>query len=159
MNISAIVAMAQNRVIGRQNSIPWSIPEDLRWFKKITLHHCVIMGRKTFESIGKPLPDRKNLVISRKKLVCLGVQVFHSLSQALQFCEDGREKEVFIIGGAQIYELALPYITRIYLTLIHQSISGDCFFPDFSFFKTIYSETHRNTQFEYSFMILERSLL
>lgn len=129
MMISLIVAMAENRTIGKDNKLPWKLPADLQRFKKLTTGHAVIMGRKTFESIGRPLPQRQNIVISRNpNFKAAGIEVASSLSKAL---EAAKGDEVFVIGGQQIYAEALALADRIYLTLIHEEIDGDAFFPEF----------------------------
>lgn len=129
MMLSIIVAMTKERVIGYQNKIPWHLSEDLKHFKKITMGHPIIMGRKTFESIGHPLPGRENIVITRNKnYKAKGVTVVHSLQEAIK----DKNEECFIIGGAKIYELALPKANKIYLTLIHNKITGDAYFPHFN---------------------------
>jgi len=117
-----IAAVGRNRELGRGNELLWHIPEDLKRFKALTLGHPVIMGRKTFESIGKPLPGRTNLVVSRSAL---------SLEDALAQAKKLDKEEVFIIGGAQIYEQALPYADRLYLTLIEDTKEADAFFPEY----------------------------
>ena len=130
MEVIIIAAMAANRVIGRGNTIPWHIPEELQWFKAATMSHVLIMGRKTYESIGRPLPGRTTIVISRDKDRCFpGCTTVQSLNQALDLCA-GREK-VFIAGGAQIYALALPLADAIILSVLDQEVAGDTFFPSF----------------------------
>ena len=134
MIISLIVAMAKNKVIGKDNKLPWQIPEDLKRFKRLTLGHPIIMGRKTFESIGRPLPGRDNLVLSRDpQYQAVGIQSFTSLEEVLQFCRNNyaTDEEVFVIGGEQIFKQALPLADRIYLTKILSEVEGDTFFPDF----------------------------
>ena len=127
--ISLIVAMAQNGVIGRDNALPWRLPADLKRFKAFTLGKTVLMGRKTFESIGRPLPGRDNLVLTRdRRWMAPGVIVVHSVEQALTQAGDN---ELVAIGGAQIYRLVLPFARRIYLTHVHADVPGDTFFPDF----------------------------
>ena len=127
--ISLIVAMAQNGVIGRDNALPWRLPADLKRFKAFTLGKTVLMGRKTFESIGRPLPGRDNLVLTRdRRWLASGVIVVHSVEQALTQAGD---KELVAIGGAQIYRLLMPFARRIYLTHVHADVPGDTFFPDF----------------------------
>jgi dihydrofolate reductase len=122
--------MAENRVIGVNNTLPWRLPADLRHFRQLTTGHHVIMGRRNYESIGKPLPDRTNIVITRNPAYqAPGCRVKHSLAQALQNTQD--DPEVFIIGGAEIYRQAIADADRIYLTLVHADISGDTFFPEF----------------------------
>ena len=128
--ISLIAAMAQNRVIGRAGVIPWKIHGEQLFFKRTTLGHSVIMGRKTFESIGRPLPGRTNIVISRRTdLRPEGCLMAQSLQGALQLCPAG-EEEAFIIGGGQLYAAALPITDRIYLTVIPLVVDGDAFFPE-----------------------------
>ena len=128
--ISIIVAMSQNFVIGLNNQLPWHISEDLQNFKKITLNHCVIMGRKTYDSIGKPLKDRRNIVISRNNSLLIdGVDVVNSLDKAISMVEDS--SEIFIIGGEQIYTISLPLATHLYVTKVNGDYKGDAFFPDF----------------------------
>ncbi len=129
--LSLIAAVAENRCIGHENRLPWHLPEDLKRFREITRGHPVIMGRKTFESIGRPLPQRQNIVISRDpNYSACGVETVTSLEQAIEKASAQNPKEIFVIGGAEIYRLALPYADRLYLTLIHQEVPGDAFFPD-----------------------------
>ena len=128
--ISIIVAMSQNSVIGLRNELPWHISEDLKNFKKITLNHSVIMGRKTYYSIGKPLKDRKNIVISRDTSLKIdGVEVVNSLEKAILKTDES--SEIFIIGGQQIYSIALPLATHMYITKVNGIFDGDAFFPDY----------------------------
>ena len=128
--ISIIVAMSENSVIGLNNQLPWHISEDLKNFKKTTLNHCVIMGRKTYESIGKPLKDRRNIVISRSKSLLIdGVEVVNSLDRAISIVDD--LSEIFIIGGEQIYTISLPMATHLYVTKVNGDYKGDAFFPDY----------------------------
>ena len=127
--ISLIVAMAENRVIGRGGTIPWKVPGEQKLFKRITLGHTLIMGRKTHEDIGRPLPGRSNIVISRNKdYRPQGCLTAHSLQGAFDICP-ADETEVFIIGGGQLFQEALPIADRIYLTLVALQIPGDTFFP------------------------------
>ena len=131
MDIIIIAAMAANRVIGRDNTIPWSLPEDLRQFKTKTLGHALIMGRKTYESLGRPLPGRTNIVISRNRdLRLAGCEVVADMQQALALCR-GRDK-VFIIGGGQIFELGISLADTIILTVLEEEVAGDTTFPDFT---------------------------
>ena len=130
MLISLIVAMAEQRVIGRGNAMPWHLPADLRHFKAVTMGKPVVMGRRTFESIGRPLPGRRNLVISRNpEWQAAGVDVAPSLEAALAMLADC--EEVMIIGGGQLYAEALPRADRLYLTHIELAVEGDTFFPDY----------------------------
>jgi dihydrofolate reductase len=127
--ISIIAAMAENRVIGINNTLPWRLPADLRHFRQLTTGHHVIMGRRNYESIGSPLPDRTNIIVTRNpSYQAPGCQVKHSLVDALQNTQN--DPEVFIIGGAEIYRQAIGDADRIYLTLVHAEISGDTFFPE-----------------------------
>lgn len=131
--IVLIVAMAKNRVIGHQGQLPWHLPEDLKRFRELTLHHRVVMGRKTFESIGKPLPRRENVVITRtlSNQLADGVQVVHSLVAAFELPflgEEIKRDAVFVIGGGEIYQQALPYADVVYLTEIDLELDGDTYF-------------------------------
>lgn len=120
--------MAENRVIGCGNRIPWHIPEDFRWFKKTTMGHVIVMGRKTFESIGKPLPGRETVVLSRCAFSYPGVRVVADLSA---IDTDTELRDIFICGGAQIYAQALPLCSDLYLTLVKRTVEGDVLFPTF----------------------------
>jgi dihydrofolate reductase len=129
MIISLIAAMAENRIIGRGNTIPWDLPGDLKRFKAITMGHPVIMGRKTFESIGRPLPGRKTIIITGKRdYRAEGCMIAHSLRDALAECTGA--DEVFISGGGEVYREALPIANRIYLTVLHREVDGDTRFPE-----------------------------
>lgn len=162
MIVSIIVAKAKNNVIGKDNQIPWYLPADLKYFKKTTLHHHIIMGRKTFESIGRPLPNRTNIVVTRSIFfTATGCLVAHSLEEALQLALENDEEEVFVIGGAQLYSDALPYADRLYLTEVDVQPEGDTYFPDFEedHWREIYSEQHHaddRNPYPYTFRILER---
>jgi len=154
--VSIIVAMSRNGIIGRDNSIPWHIPADMGRFRELTLGHTLIMGRKTFESIGRPLPGRRSIVISRQAdYAAAGVRVAGSLHEALLLAGD--DGEIFICGGGEIYEQALPFAGRIYLTLIDCEIDGDTGFPlrQLHDFKEISKERIAQTP-PADFMVLER---
>lgn len=127
-HFKAIAAMSLNRVIGCHNQIPWHLPEDLRWFKRLTLGHVLVMGRKTFQAIGRPLPHRTTIVLSRSGFSAPGVQTVADLTQIHPAHES---REVFICGGAQVYAQALPLCSDLYLTLVKQVVEGDAFFPPF----------------------------
>ena len=127
-HFKAIAAMSENRVIGQGNKIPWRLPEDFKWFKKMTTGNVIVMGRKTFESIGKPLPNRETIVLSRGTFKYPGVRMISDLGQ-IDLANENRE--VFICGGAQVYEQALPLCSELYLTLVKRVVSGDAFFPPF----------------------------
>lgn len=130
MKISMVAAMANNRVIGKDNDMPWHMPADLKHFKKVTLGKPVIMGRKTFESIGRPLPGRKNIVISRSGQISFeGVEVAKDPSQAIELAGD--VDEVMIIGGGHVYTHFLPLADTLYLTHIELNVDGDTCFPDY----------------------------
>ena len=163
MKLSMIVATAQNRVIGRDNALPWYLPNDLKYFKQTTLGKPVIMGRKTYESIGKPLPGRTNIVITRQTdYLPEGVKVVHSVAEARDLAEsvcliDGQE-EAMIMGGAEIYTLALPDADRLYLTEVHADVDGDAYFPEYD--KTEWQEISREdfsaegpNPYNYSFVV------
>jgi len=141
--LALIAAMAKNRIIGRDNALPWRLPEDLRHFKATTLGKPVIMGRKTWESLGRPLPGRRNLVVSRNAdYRAAGGEVFPSLAAALAACSG--EPECFVIGGAELYRQALPLAQRIHLTEIGESFTGDASFPELP--ATEWEEEARSTQ-------------
>ena len=127
--LALIVAMNQSRVIGIDGDLPWRIREDLRHFKRTTMGHAIIMGRKTWDSIGRPLPGRQSIVVSRnKKLQIAGGSVVHSLDSAISLARSSGDDCPMIIGGAAIYTLALPFVTIIYLTEVSQDVQGDTFF-------------------------------
>ncbi|MEQ8241307.1 MAG: dihydrofolate reductase [Cyclobacteriaceae bacterium] len=145
MKISMIAAMGSNRVIGKDNGIPWHLPDDFNYFKSTTKGHHIIMGRKNFESLPKnyrPLPDRTNFVITRNKNYAEpGIEVFHNLEDALAKTKQNNEEEAFIIGGGEIYKMGLDYCDRIYLTEIDGAFDGDVHFPEFD--KSAYTEVSR----------------
>jgi len=160
--------MARNRTIGRNNALPWHLPEDLKYFKRVTLGKPIIMGRKTCDSIGRPLPGRTNIVITRDAgFQAEGARVVLSLEQALALAEkicliDGAEEAV-VIGGAQIYALALPLADRLYLTQVHADVEGDAHFPplDLALWHELGRENfaaHGPNPYDYSFLILEREI-
>src|SRR3989344_1427321 len=131
MIISLIAAMGKSRVIGKDNALPWNLPPDLKRFRQITLGKPVVMGRKTFESLGKPLPDRKNIVITRDKdYKAYGCVVVHSVDEALK-AASGNE-ELMVIGGEQIFREAIPIADRMYLTFIDENFEGDAYFPEYN---------------------------
>ncbi|OBW99607.1 dihydrofolate reductase [Gallibacterium genomosp. 1] len=157
--LSLIVAMSKNRVIGRDNQMPWHLPADLAWFKKNTLGKPVIMGRKTFQSIGRALPNRKNIVLSRQGFQADGIEVVSDLSQALALIKG--ENEVMIIGGGHLFAETLPIADRLYLTEIDAELQGDTFFPEIDpmVWKTNFIETRAvddKNSYTLTFKILER---
>jgi len=138
--ISILVAMASNRTIGLNNTLPWRCPEDLRLFKALTMGHHIIMGRKTYDSIGKPLPGRTTLVVTRNRTLKIdGCITAHSLQEAIAAC--GSDEEIFIVGGAELYAQALPLADTLYITEILQDVVGDAHFPEFD--KNQWLETSR----------------
>jgi dihydrofolate reductase len=157
--LSIIVAMSSNRVIGVNNTLPWHISEDLKHFKSLTTGHTIIMGRKTYESIGRPLPNRRNIVISRNTEASYeGAEVVHSIEDAFSICKN--DNEVFVIGGSNIYEQALSLVDYIYITEIKKSFSGDAFFPEIN--KQMWIESSRenhitNDGLEFSFVKYQKN--
>jgi dihydrofolate reductase len=127
MHFKAIAAMSLNRVIGNGNKIPWHLPEDFKWFKQVTTGNVIVMGRKTFESIGKPLPNRETVVLSRSQFSHPGVRTI----ERIEDLPSADERQVFICGGAQIYQQTLPLCSDLYLTLVKREVEGDAFFPTF----------------------------
>ncbi len=154
--ISIIAALSENLVIGKDNRLPWYIPKDLQRFKELTMNHPVIMGRKTYESIGKPLPGRIIIVMTHdQRFQAEGALIAYSLEEAIQLAQAKDTKEIFIIGGAEIFKQAMHIADRLYLTLIKGNFEGDAFFPDFSNFSTIISKEERETNgLKYTFLTL-----
>jgi dihydrofolate reductase len=161
MRLSIIAAMSANRVIGSNNDLPFRLPADLKRFKSLTMGHHLIMGRKTFESIGQPLPGRSTVVITHQTgYAPAGVLVAHSIEQALEIAAE--DDEVFVAGGGQIYQQLLPRADRLYLTSIHEEFEGDTHFPEFekSDWKLISEDSHEPDEknpYPYSFLIYERN--
>lgn len=157
MNISIIVAIANNMAIGKDNDLIWHISEDLKRFKSITSGNTIIMGRKTYESIGRPLPKRRNIVISRNKDLCIeGVEIVNSLDEALRISEtDG---EVFIIGGGAIYKEAMSLADKLYLTKVNITPEADVYFPEINYseWRETYRRESKQDDIEYAFVDLER---
>ncbi|EPP5328256.1 type 3 dihydrofolate reductase [Vibrio alginolyticus] len=159
MIISMIAAMADNRIIGKDNQMPWHLPADFAWFKRCTMGKPVIMGRKTYESIGRPLPGRLNIVISRDETLKIeGVTTVTSIEQALDVAGD--VEEVMIIGGGAIYASCLPMVNKLYVTHIEAAIDGDTQFPDWGDeFKETYSEMYQADEknaYNMRFTVLEK---
>lgn len=131
ITIAAVVAMAENRVIGNKNQLPWRLPADLKHFKTITMGHPIIMGRKTYASIGKALPGRTNIVITRDaQFAAPGCKVATSIDEAIQYAEQEKTQIIYIIGGAEIYNQSFAKLARIYLTIVHHEFAGDVYFPE-----------------------------
>jgi len=164
MKISIIAAISENRALGKDNRLLWPSPEDLQRFKNVTRGHSVIMGRKTFESLGRSLPNRTNIVVTRDKMFEIpGVVIARSLEEAIEAAinEENRvnreNREIFIIGGGQIYEQAIKFADKLYLTLVEGEYEADTFFPDYSEFKrVILEESCESAGYKYKFLELER---
>ena len=159
--------MARNRTIGRNNALPWHLSEDLKYFKRVTVGKPIIMGRKTWDSIGRPLPGRTNIVITRdKNFSAEGARVVHSLDEALELAQsvcliDGAEEAV-VIGGAEIYSFAMEKADRLYMTQVHADVEGDAWFPEFNL--GAWQELAREdfeasgpNPYDYSFIVLEKA--
>lgn len=172
MKISLIAAIGKNKELGKNNKLLFRIPEDMKRFRQLTGGHAVIMGRKTFDSIGKPLPNRLNIIITRNQYLqepsfvrektspCYFVSDW---SKALELAKDWEDKhpadqrEIFIIGGGQIYEQAIKFTDKLYLTIVEANSSADTFFPDYSDFKkVVFEEKGRSGEYKYKFVELER---
>ena len=159
--ISIIVAVDENWVIGKKNALPWRLSADLKHFRTLTRRHTVIMGRKTYESIGRPLPDRTNIIISRNNTLTIpGCTVVKTTEEALNTVPD--DEEIFVVGGAEIYSQFLPITQKIYLTQIHHQFDGDIFFPKLNLSE--WTETERQSleaddknPYKYSFITLEKT--
>jgi len=158
--LSLIWAMDKNRLIGSKNQLPWKLPADMQWFRKQTMGKPVLMGRKTFESIGKPLPGRENLILTRQQgLAIAGCRVVHSLDEAKAAVPDA--DEIMVIGGSEIYALLLPAADKLYCTVIHDLFEGDAWFPEFNkgeWEQTLctFFDADDQNRYAYSFMIYER---
>ena len=157
-SISLIAALSENRVIGNKGKIPWHIPEDLKRFKKLTLGHAIIMGRKTYASIGKPLPNRTNIIITRDPhFLAQNCTVVHSLKEAIDEAKRVSPGEIFIIGGGEIFAQALPFADKLYLTVVTGQFEGDAIFPDYSLFKTIINKQDGlSGEYKYVFLDLKK---
>lgn len=157
--ISIICALSENRTIGKDNKLLWYIPEDLKRFKVLTMGKPLIMGRKTYESIGKPLPGRTNIIITRDpEYKAEGCLVYNSLEKAMDEAKKVNNEEIFIIGGGQIYNQAIDLTDKLYLTLVAGEYEADTFFPDYSDFKKIISSKDETSNgFKYKYLILERN--
>lgn len=160
MIVSIVVAIAEDNAIGKDNQLLWHLPADLKHFKDITSGHTIIMGRKTYDSIGRALPNRRNIVITRnRELEIPGTEITNSLEEALALCKD--TAEVFIIGGAELYNHALAVTNRIYLTRVHQIYEADTFFPEINLeeWQEVSTEKHlpdEKNKVAYTFSTLER---
>ena len=159
--LSLIAALAQNRVIGIENRLPWKLPEDLAHFKALTLGNPILMGRKTFESLGRPLPGRRNIVITRNAdYQPTGCEVATSIPEAIALCEVA--EEIFFIGGAELYKQVLPLVDRLYLTEVQIEARGDAWFPEFdrALFAEISRKSHigeKGDALPFDFVVYERT--
>ncbi len=159
-NVTLVVAVSENNAIGKNNQLLWHLPADLKHFKEITSGHPIIMGRKTYDSIGRPLPNRRNIVITRQSdLNIANVEVVGSLEEAVSICK--AENEVFVIGGAEIYKESLAFANKIFLTTVHQKYEADVFFPelikkDWKEVSKEYHEADEKNNVAYTFSTLER---
>ena len=160
--LSIIVAKAKNNVIGKNNELIWNLPEDLKRFKQLTTGHTIIMGRKTFESLGRVLPNRKHIIFSQNpdfKVDDPNVEIVHSMLQIQEYIEN--DEENFVIGGAMIYNLLMPYVTKLYVTQIDKEFEGDAFFPKidedvWKVVERINGTKDENNNLDYEFVTYER---
>ena len=160
--LSIIVAKAKNNIIGKDNKLLWHLPDDLKRFKKLTTGHNIIMGRKTFESLGKILPNRKHIVFTQNPNFNIdneNVQIVHSMLEIQEYIENSEEN--FVIGGAMIYNLLMPYVTKMYITEIEKDFQGDAFFPriDTQIWKEVSREKgikDENNDYDYDYVVYER---
>lgn len=162
MIISIIVAKSENNVIGKNNDLVWHLPADQKYFRETTMGHYVVMGRKTFESLNKPLPGRTNIVITRNpEFRAEGCVIVHNLDEAIEFCKKNRQQEIFILGGGEIYRQALPFTQKIYITEVKGVFDGDTFFPPLNpdDWKEVSREFHNTDEkhaYEFDFVVYER---
>ncbi|MDQ0215841.1 dihydrofolate reductase [Oikeobacillus pervagus] len=160
MTISFIWAMDNEGSIGKNNTLPWRLPEDLKFFKETTLGHPIVMGRKTFESIGKPLPGRENIILTRdQNYQQPGCTVLHSVEDVIKLST--KTKELFITGGAEVFGLFLPYVDRLYVTKINETFGGDTFFPTINWNEWTLTSTRKGPKneknpYDYQFEVYER---
>lgn len=161
MKISFVVAMDKNRIIGANNQLPWNLPADLAHFKRLTLNKPIVMGRKTYESIGRPLPQRRNIIVTRNADYAVeGCEVFTSLDAALGNLKG--EEEVMVIGGGELFAQVLPQASTLYLTIVDAKVDGDVYFPDWNAnewqeVESQFNEADEKNPFNYTFLTLKRS--
>jgi len=158
VKISLIAALGKNRELGKDNKLLWHIPEDMKRFKHLTTGHVVIMGRKTYESIGKALPNRINIIITQNTTYhaphCL---ITHSLDEAIRIAKEKENEEIFVIGGGQIYQQTIPYSDKLYLTIVKETYDADTFFPDYAEFKKVIERKQSSYKnYLYQFITLEK---
>ena len=165
MSLSIIVAMDDNQLIGANNTLPWHLPADLTYFKKITTNKTILMGRKTYESIGRPLTNRRNIVVSSNpNFKADGCEIANNIKSALELAKKNNKTEIIVIGGATFYKQTLKYANRLYITRVFGSYTGDTYFPKFNKneYKTINCERHeanKINQYSYCFTVLEKNTL
>ncbi|RFB16869.1 dihydrofolate reductase [Bacillus sp. HNG] len=159
--ISLLLAMDKNQLIGKDNDLPWRLPADLAYFKRVTMGHPIIMGRKTYDSIGRPLPGRENIIVTRDtSYKAEGCKVIHSIDEIVKMSEE-TEQELFVIGGAEIFKEILPYSDRLYITVIDEEFEGDTYFPAFdkAEWQVISKEKgikDEKNPYEYTFLVYEK---
>lgn len=158
MRISMIAALGKNRELGKNNALLWDIPEDMKHFRELTTGHAVIMGQRTYESIGRPLPNRTNIVLTiDTEFKAPGCIVCHSLEEAFAKAREFEREEVFVIGGGSVYAQAISSAERLYLTLVDGEFDADVFFPDYSEFgRVVERKEGSDGTYEYGFFVLER---
>ena len=158
MKISMIAAMDSKMGIGKNGTLPWSIPEDLQRVRSLTKGHTIIMGRKTFESIGHPLPDRTNIILTRNlSYNSMGCPIVTSLNEAIEMAKDNGESEVFIFGGGDVFAQGIALADELYLTIVEGDFGADTFFPDYSdFTRKIFEEEHQSGEYRYKYLTLGR---
>lgn len=162
MKVSLIVAAAENNVIGKDNDLPWRLPDDMKFFVRTTKGHHILTGRKNLESFGKLLPNRTNIVLTRDQSYKFeGAEIFYDLEKAIAFAKENGEEELMIIGGGEIYKQAMPFANRVYLTRVHTEIEGDTLFPVLGKeWKMVSSEFHPKDEkhkFEFTFIVYEKT--
>ena len=164
MKLSLLAALSTNNVIGRNNEVPWRLSTDLKFLKSKTMGHHVIMGRKTYESVGRPLPGRTNVIITRQENYAPeGVTVVHSLEEAVRIAQQNGDDEAFVLGGAEIYAQAMHRADRMYLTRVHAEVEGDTWFPDFDdvsewhLVDAEHFDADEKNEFPFSFLRYERA--
>lgn len=156
--LSIVAAIGKNREMGKDNKLLWHIPEDLEHFKKITLNHPIIMGRKTYESIGRPLPKRDNIIVTRySSYVVPGCYIYNSLEKAIEFAKSLNKEEIFIIGGGDIFAQVLSQVDKLYLTIVEKEFDADVFFPEYEkkFTKVVSEQKGKSGEYIYKFLELE----
>lgn len=158
MKLSIIAAIGKNRELGKNNALLWSIPEDMKHFRELTTGHAIIMGQKTYESIGRPLPNRTNIVLTwDKDFQAPGCTVCFSMEGAIARAKETESEEAFVIGGGSIYAQALPLADRLYLTLVDGVFDADVFFPEYSDFSQVIDRREsQDVNYKYSFLVLEK---